>query len=62
MLAEVRSGIKKVNGQKNKDSLRRRMKFRCEDTDKFGDVEEGSGGNSFLIASMFSAVGGEIMC
>lgn len=42
--------------------LRRRMKFRCEDTDKFGDVEEGSGGNSFLRASMFSAVGGEIMC
>lgn len=33
-----------------------------KDTNKFGDIEEGSGGGSCLIVPMFSVVGGETMC
>lgn len=58
------SGIKKLDEQNNKDSSfgRQNEVLMSKDTDKFGDVEEGSRRSSSLIASMFSAVGGEIMC
>lgn len=58
------SGIKKLDEQNNKDSSFERQNevLMSKDTDKFGDVEEGSRRSSSLIASMFSAVGGEIMC
>lgn len=65
MLTEAgRSGIKKLDGQKNKDSSFEMQNevLMSKDTDKFGDVEEGSRGSSSLVASMFSAVGGKIMC
>ena len=33
-----------------------------KDAGKFGEVEDGNGGGSRLMATIFSAVGGEIVC
>lgn len=33
-----------------------------EDTGKFGEVEEERRGDSCLMATVFSAVGGEVVC
>lgn len=55
--------MKMSDEQKNKDSSSQMQNkvLMSKDTDKFGDTEEGSRGESRLIASVFSAVGGEIM-
>lgn len=58
-----RSGIKRSDEQENEDFSQMQSEVpMSKDTDKFGDVEEGSGVGSRLIASVFSAVGGEIIC
>lgn len=65
MLTEAgKSGIKKLDGQKNKDSSFKMQNeiLMSKDTEKCRDGEEGSRRSSSLRASMFSAVGGKIMC
>lgn len=54
--------MKRSDEQENKDSSQMQNKvLMSKDTDEFGDIEEGSRGESRLIASVFSAGGGEIM-
>lgn len=54
--------MKRSDEQENKDSSQMQNKvLMSKDTDKFGDVEEGSRGELCLMASVFSAGGGEIM-
>lgn len=58
-----KSGNKQSDGQMNKDSFEMPSEvWMSKATDKFGDVLEDRGGDSCLIASAFSAVGGDITC